>query len=127
MRLLLDSSALIWWFARSPQLSSSAADNIENRTNEILVSAASLWEIGIKHRIGKFNAGPMLEQVPIWFKEERFTELPVFSEHALRATALPPHHKDPFDRMLAAQAHAENLQIVSNDRVFDFYGVSRLW
>lgn len=127
MRLLLDSGVLFWWFESNPLLSSAAGVAISDTRNEVLVSAASVWEIGIKHRLGKLEAGALLEQVPQLFAEAHFTEMPILSGHALLAASLPAHHKDPFDRMLAAQAQAESLRIVSNDRIFDLYGVRRVW
>lgn len=127
MRLLLDSNALFRWFEGSPLLSPAATAAISNPNNDLVVSVASVWEIAIKHALGRIEARELLERMPKLLEEQRITELAISYAHALRAAFLPPHHKDPFDRMLAAQAQAENLRIVSNDRVFDFYGVRRIW
>ena len=100
---------------------------IRDGENEVYVSAASVWEIAIKHALGKLPAGPLLDHASELLREQTFEELPVTVAHGVRAGALPLHHKDPFDRMLAAQAQAENLVIVSSDRVFDAYGIRRMW
>ena len=127
MRLLLDTSALIWFLDPVPRFSTRARAAIRNNRNQILVSAASLWEIAIKHAAGKLSAAPLLERAPELLEQMGFTELPVAISHAVRAGSLPPHHKDPFDRMLVAQAQAEGLAIVSNDSIFDRYGARRIW
>ncbi|HZU23411.1 MAG TPA: type II toxin-antitoxin system VapC family toxin, partial [Terriglobales bacterium] len=82
MRLLLDSSALIWWFAASPLLSPRAQRSVKDSRNQIFVSAASIWEIGIKQQMGKLEAAAILEQVPLWLVQERFVELPISALHA---------------------------------------------
>lgn len=128
MRLLLDTHTLLWWLADDPALSAAARRLIGARNNSILVSAASAWEIGTKVRLGKL---PGAEELATDFRgrlaRERFEPLPISVEHGIRAGLLPGPHRDPFDRMLAAQSQAENLAIVSNDPVFDSYSVRRLW
>ncbi len=127
MRVLLDTQALFLWFDNFPAVSREARRTIASGENEVVVSAASAWELAIKTKIGKLNAQPLLDRLDEYLAEQGFTALPITLEHAVRAGLLVPHHKDPFDRMLVAQAQAENLPIVSNDRVFDRYALSRIW
>jgi len=128
MRLLLDTHTLLWWLAENPSLPSSARKLIANKNNDVLVSAASAWEIATKVRLGKLPiALDLAHDFTAYLERERFETLAVSAEHGIRAGFLPGPHKDPFDRMLIAQALAENLAIVSNDVVFDGYGVKRVW
>jgi len=92
-----------------------------------IVSVASAWELAIKDKLGKFRMGNLLERLPADLEQSGFSMLPIILDHGIRAGSLPAYHKDPFDRMLVAQAHAESLVIVSSDPVFDHYGVRRLW
>jgi PIN domain nuclease of toxin-antitoxin system len=92
------------------------------------VSAASAWEVATKHRLGKLpDAGPLVNDFARVVARQRFIALEITIEHGQRAGALPGPHRDPFDRMLIAQAHAENLAIVSSNQAFDGYGVTRAW
>jgi len=128
MRLLIDSHVLLWWLADDPSLPASARKYLARAGNRVLVSSASAWEIAIKFRIGKLpHAGDLLADFAGYLARERFEILAISGEHAIRAGLLPGPHKDPFDRMLIAQAQAENLSIISNDVAFDHYGVRRLW
>lgn len=128
MRLLLDTHTLLWWLTENPSLQASARKLIANKNNDILVSAASAWEIATKVRLGKLSiAIDLARDFTAYLERERFDSLAVTAEHGIRAGLLPGPHKDPFDRMLIAQALAENLAIVSNDVVFDGYGVKRTW
>jgi len=128
MRLLLDTHTLLWWLAEDPFLPASARKLIANKNNDVLVSAASAWEIATKVRLGKLPiALDLAHDFTAHLERERFETLPVSAKHGIRAGLLPGPHKDPFDRMLIAQALAENLAIVSNDVVFDGYGVKRVW
>lgn len=128
MRLLLDTHTLLWWLTENPSLQASARKLIANQNNDILVSAASAWEIATKVRLGKLSiAIDLARDFTAYLERERFDSLAVTAEHGIRAGLLPGPHKDPFDRMLIAQALAENLAIVSNDVVFDGYGVKRTW
>ena len=96
--------------------------------NTVLVSSASAWEIATKFRIGKLpDASDLLADFAGYMARERFEGLPISTDHAVRAGLLPGPHKDPFDRMLIAQAQAENVPILSNDAAFDTYSVRRLW
>ena len=127
MKALLDTHALLWWLSDDPALSARARRAITAADNEIFVSAASAWEIAIKNKRGKLDIQNLLDRLPQEIEEEGFLVLPISIEHGLRAGALPEHHRDPFDRMLIAQAQAEQLPIVSNDTVFDSYGIKRIW
>ena len=128
MRLLLDTHALIWWLAADNALSSAARTAIADPTNEVFVSAASAWEIATKHRIGKLpEAGLLAADVAGFVAAQGFNELPVSIRHGQIAGALPRIHKDPFDRMLVAQAIITDMAIVSGDEILSAYGVARLW
>jgi PIN domain nuclease of toxin-antitoxin system len=128
LRLLLDTHALIWWLNDNVRLGRSGYAAIEEGTNHIFVSAATAWEIATKHRLGKLpGVGPLAEEIATAIKEEGFEELAVTVAHGERAGRLPGPHRDPFDRMLIAQAQAEDLAIVSNEALFDRFGVRRVW
>ena len=128
MRLLLDTHALIWWLAADNTLPSAARTAIADPTNEVFVSAASAWEIATKHRIGKLpEAGLLAADVAGFVAAQGFNELPVSIRHGQIAGALPRIHKDPFDRMLVAQAIITDMAIVSGDEILSAYGVARLW
>lgn len=124
MRLLLDANALLWWRDASPRLSTQARDAIGHGGNEIIVSAATLWEIAIKRSLGKLQFFDDFEEV---MREEAFTLLPTALAHLRAFDALPRHHRDPFDRLLIAQALAEGIPIATGDRVFAAYGVQIVW
>lgn len=124
MRLLLDTHILIWWLADDPALPAAAGAVIENRSSEVFVSAASIWEIGIKCALGRLDF-PM-DRVDDVLADAGFTPLGIDVAHAVRAGALPPHHQDPFDRMLVAQAQHEGLTIVSADPKIRLYAVAVL-
>jgi PIN domain nuclease of toxin-antitoxin system len=127
VKALLDTHALLWWLSDDPTLSARARRAIAGTDNEIFVSPASAWEMTIKNKRGKLDVQDLLDRLPQEIEEEGFLVLPISIEHGLRAGALPEHHRDPFDRMLIAQAQAEHLPIVSNDTVFDSYGIKRIW
>lgn len=122
MNLLLDTHALLWWLADEP-LSQQARAAIEARENIVAVSAASVWEISIKRSLGKLRTGPDLLEV---IDSAGFERLAISLDHAEAAGALPHHHRDPFDRMLIAQATALDLVIVTRDAAFDAYAVELL-
>ena len=128
MRVLLDTHAFLWWIADSERLSGPACTVIADELNDIVVSAASAWEIATKFRIGKL---PGCEAVAVdvagHVAGQGFEELAIGVADAERAGRLPGPHRDPFDRMLAAQALARELPVVSVDPVFDRFGVIRLW
>jgi PIN domain nuclease of toxin-antitoxin system len=128
VRLLLDTHAFLWWLDGDRRLSLKARRLIGNETNAILVSAASAWEITTKARLGKLpGAQDVAADVVGCIANQRFVPLDITVLHAQRAGALAGAHRDPFDRMLIAQAQLEDMAIVSDDSVFDDYGVRRLW
>ena len=128
MRLLLDTHALIWWLAGDDNLSAAASRAIAAPDSAVFVSAASAWEITTKHRIGKLpSVERIIGRIEITLAKEGFVGLPVTLRHGEHAGAIAGHHKDPFDRMLIAQALAEDLLLVSREPLFDHYGVQRLW
>lgn len=129
MKLLLDTQCWLWWFAQPERLSEEAITQIADETNELWLSVASIWEIGIKFAIAKLP----LPEPPDKYISSRMGQLGVRSleitaTHALRAASLPLHHRDPFDRMLIAQAQLEDLTLVSADAIFRQYNdVAILW
>jgi PIN domain nuclease of toxin-antitoxin system len=128
LRCLLDTHTLIWWMTTDPHLSRTARALIQEEPNVSLVSAVSAWEIATKVRLGRLPAAANLVQDFVAdLTRERIDIMAVTADHAIRAGLLPGPLKDPFDRMLIAQALAENVPIVSNDRALDGYGVRRLW
>ena len=128
MRVLLDTHTLLWWANNDPQLSSAARANILDPRNRILVSAASVWEIAIKFKNGRLpSAMNLVAQFPAYLRQQNFDSLPITVEHSLRAGLLSGPHRDPFDRMLIAQAIEENVAILSNDQALDGYGAQRAW
>ncbi|MGH2500517.1 MAG: type II toxin-antitoxin system VapC family toxin [Candidatus Limnocylindria bacterium] len=120
MRLLLDTHAALWALANDPALSAEARSAVVAGENPVFVSAASAWEIGIKRALGRLVAPEDLRRA---LAAARFEPLAITVEHALAAAVLPGHHGDPFDRMLVAQAQAEELTIVTRDRAFAPYDV----
>ncbi len=127
MRLLLDTHTLIWWATLDPSLSPRAKAAMLDPLSEVHVSAASAWEIATKVRIGKLGWPPEAGSVSAYVSGQGFRALPISLEHAERAGQLAIAHRDPFDRMLIAQAHAEALLLVSNEALFDAAGTQRLW
>lgn len=121
--LLLDTHIFLWWLDDNPRLSKKVRDRIADPETVVFVSAASIWEIGIKRAIGKLEAPP---EIVAFVEEEGFHGLPMNMMHAEIASLLPPHHRDPFDRMLIAQGLSENLVIVTIDGRFEQYGVKLL-
>jgi PIN domain nuclease of toxin-antitoxin system len=128
VRLLLDTHALLWWLDGDRRLPARVRALVGEPANEVLVSAASVWEITTKARLGKLpGALDVAADVPACIESQGFTPLPITAHHAQRAGTLPGPHRDPFDRMLIVQAQAEGVPIASNETVFEEYGVSRLW
>jgi PIN domain nuclease of toxin-antitoxin system len=128
MNLLLDTHAFLWWLAGDEALSSAANAAIADESNMIYVSAASVWEIATKHRLGKLpNVDAIATDLAGAIAAQGFADLPITVRHGQLAGALPGPHRDPFDRMLIAQAMVDNLVLVSNEQPFDSYGVARLW
>ena len=128
MRLLLDTHTFLWWVADAPELSAKARTAIAQPRNECLVSLVSCWELAIKTSLGKLEISGSLERfIPDQLAANRFRELWIEVRHVARAARLPFHQRDPFDRLLAAQALEEELTMVSADPVFRRYGVKRIW
>lgn len=128
VRLLLDTHALIWWLAGDEALSNRAHEAIADEANSIAVSAASAMEVATKFRIGKLPDAALLAQdFEAIIADQGFVELPIDIRHAVRAGEMNITHKDPFDRLLIAQAQAEDMALVSNEALFDGFAVKRLW
>lgn len=128
MIILLDTHTLLWFLRDDPLLSAAAKAVIENPKNRKLVSVASCWEIAIKAGLGKLDlAEPSRTLLEREIPRNNLELLPISLAHATTVETLPPHHKDPFDRLLIAQAIIEAIPVVSVDRNFDLYSVRRLW
>lgn len=119
-RFLLDTHTLLWWLVDSPQLGERCKEIISDQRNQIFVSAATSWEISIKMSLGKLEAPEDMDSV---VEDEGFSKLPISLYHGQLAGQLPPIHRDPFDRMLVAQAQAEGLIIMTADENIGQYGV----
>ena len=126
-QVLLDTHALVWWLEAKENLSRTATKIIEDSGTVVFVSAVSGWELAIKTQIGKFKSAELVKGLEREIEKEGFIELPVSMKHALLAGGLDSPHKDPFDRLLIAQAQVEEVPIVSNDKVFDRFSVRRVW
>lgn len=127
MNLLLDTHAFIWFFNGDDKLGPTARNLIEDPSNTCWLSIASLWEISIKTSIGKLALRGKLVEVEGFMAAGAIRLLPIYFEHLLRLQHLPFHHRDPFDRLLIAQAFTENLTLLSRDTVFPQYGISLNW
>ena len=128
MKLLLDTHALIWWLAGDEALSGRARKAIADEANSIAVSAASAMEVATKFRIGKLPGAALLAQdFGAIIADQGFVALAITVHHALRAGEMNIAHKDPFDRLLIAQAQSEELVLISNETLFDGFAVKRLW
>lgn len=128
MKLLLDTHTLLWWWKDDPRLSKPAAAAIADEANTVLVSAASAWEIAIKHRIGKLpGAETAVRDFNELIASDGFTHLAVTYQHALKAGAFASEHRDPFDRMLAAQALIERATLVTADVVMKGFRAKCFW
>ena len=128
LRLLLDTHALIWWLTGDAALSHRAQNAIADEANSIGVSAASAMEVATKFRIGKLpNAALLARDFEAIVADQGFVEIPITVHHARLAGEMRIDHKDPFDRMLIAQAQAEDMVLVSNEALFDKFAVNRLW
>ncbi|MDE0137908.1 MAG: type II toxin-antitoxin system VapC family toxin [bacterium] len=122
MRLLVDSHVALWWLEGSPSLGPACRNSIE-RADQVFFSAVTPWELGIKKALGKVSFPDGLTDR---LEAEGFEALSISPRHAEQAAALPPHHRDPFDRMLVAQAQLEALALVTADRVLHPYDVSMI-
>jgi PIN domain nuclease of toxin-antitoxin system len=128
VRLLLDTHTFLWWLAGENALSPAARKAIGDEKNTIFVSAASAWEITTKYRIGKLpGVASIVGNLGEIIADQGFTALSISLQHGEVAGTLPGPHRDPFDRILVAQALLEKLILVSNEQPFDAFGVRRLW
>jgi PIN domain nuclease of toxin-antitoxin system len=127
MRYLLDSHTLMWALQSPGKLSGAARRIIEDPSSGLLLSIATPWELAIKSNLGKLDAGKILQKFDQLTSSGSYQVLDTKVSHVIQAGMLPHHHRDPFDRLIAAQALELRLPIVSRDRVFDLYGVTRIW
>ncbi|HIJ86837.1 MAG TPA: type II toxin-antitoxin system VapC family toxin [Desulfuromonadales bacterium] len=128
MRLLLDTHTFLWWINNDPSLSQPARSAISSKLNECYVSLASCWELAIKVSIGKLQLTKSLDRfIPEELATNDFQLLSIHFKHVAKVEALPFHHRDPFDRLIVAQALSEKMTLISADTVLSEYGVKRLW
>jgi PIN domain nuclease of toxin-antitoxin system len=128
MRLLLDTHTFIWWDSEPAKLSAQALALCQDRQNSLLLSVASVWEMQIKFQLGKLKLTlPLSELIENQQQTNHIEILPILLPHVLAVQHLPAHHKDPFDRLLIAQANVEDVIIVSNDPMFPKYTNKVLW
>ena len=128
MQLLLDTHTFLWWVDDAPELSRRARSAIADPRNECLLSLASCWEMVIKTGLGRLKLGASIERfIPEQLAANGFRQLAIEFRHVARVARLVFHHRDPFDRLLAAQAIEEGMAIVSADLVFRKYGIRRIW
>jgi PIN domain nuclease of toxin-antitoxin system len=128
LKLLLDTHTLVWWLHDSPLLGKAARAAIMDEDTEILVSAASAMEVTTKYRLGKWPESQWLAlNFMASIADEGFLPLPISLGHAALAGSLRLNHKDPFDRFLIAQAQMENVPLISNEKIFDQFGIERIW
>lgn len=127
-QVLLDTHTLLWWFTNDHQLSAAAREVIGNDSTEVFVSAASAWEISTKHRLGRLAGVPdAVTRFADLVAADGFTHLPITYLHSLRAGGYDVDHRDPFDRMLAAQSEIEHLPLITRDPAFHTFGTTTLW
>ncbi|HTD85446.1 MAG TPA: type II toxin-antitoxin system VapC family toxin [Candidatus Binatia bacterium] len=128
MKRLLDTHAFLWADGEPERLSAAAKAACEDQDSELLLSVVSVWEIQIKIQLGKLALRSGLREIMgAWVQRNNLRILPVNLEHVLRLEVLPSHHKDPFDRLLVAQAQAEGCELISHDRLLRQYPVTVVW
>jgi PIN domain nuclease of toxin-antitoxin system len=128
MRLLLDTHTFMWFVIDSPKLKSSVKSQIEDENNEKLLSIVSIWEIAIKQSAGKLSfALPFRVFIEQQLRDNSIELLNINLEHIEVVESLPFHHRDPFDRLIVAQAMVERMPVLSADAIFDAYPIRRLW
>ncbi len=128
MRLLLDTQVFLWWVEDAPRLSRKARAAIANAENQCFLSLASSWEMVIKLSLGKLKLPDAIERfIPQQLAENGFSQLTIDFRHVARVASLAFHHRDPFDRLLIAQAMEEKLPVVTSDPLFTKYGIRRIW
>ena len=128
MRYLIDTHVLLWWLFDDSKLPIAIREIIAEPQNEILVSSASAWEVCTKHRLGKLSVADVLvRDISGWVARAGFVELPVSIAHAQRAGSWISPHRDPFDRMLAAQSAVESIPLITADRALGTFGIELVW
>ncbi len=127
MRLLLDTHALLWHFEDNALLSQTAKNLINDKANQLFISTASLWEMSIKLGLGKLKLTDTIPELIAGYVKTGATLLSIDPKHAFAISSLPWHHRDPFDRMLIAQALVEDLTLISQDGMFKHYQAPLLW
>ncbi len=128
MKLLLDTHTLLWFVLNDTRLSDNARSLMKDRSNDLLVSPASYWEIAIKISLGKYTLGEdFMTFMERQIAENDLTTLPITVKHVSTIVTLPFHHRDPFDRLIIAQAIVEEIPVLSADTIFDAYPVRRIW
>jgi PIN domain nuclease of toxin-antitoxin system len=128
VRALLDTHSFLWFIAGDPRLSEHARRIVADQENEVLISTASLWEIAIKVSIGKLGlAHPYEEFIPEQLERQQIAVLGVDLAHLAAVSKLPLYHRDPFDRLIVAQALSESVSVISVDEAFDLYSIQRVW
>ena len=128
MRLLLDTHTFIWYTTDSSRLTATGRSLIDNGENDILLSTARVWEMAIKHSIGKLTFSmPFMEFIKQQIAVNRIDILEITFDHIEVVASLPLHHRDPFDRLIIAQSMAQQIPILSVDAIFDAYAIARLW
>lgn len=127
-KILLDTHTFIWWIEDSPRLSADAGKLLEDLENDCFLSLASCWELAIKSSIGKIKLTlPIRDFIPQHMAVNDFKQLNISFRHVARVESLEFHHRDPFDRLIAAQALEEKMILLSADATFDYYDVERIW
>jgi PIN domain nuclease of toxin-antitoxin system len=127
VRYLLDTHTLLWWVTEPEALSKPLLSFLDDPSNELLLSVVVPWELAIKTNSGKLDAGQLLRDIEFGQLRHDLEILRAEVSHVIRAGFLPLHHRDPFDRLLAAQALDLGIAVISRDRIFDRYGVKRIW
>lgn len=125
---ILDTCTLLWWWSEPENLSPRVLGLLRDPINTVLISAASAWEISTKYRLGKYpRAGRIIAEWDERLKTDGFHELAITARHALRAGMFPGEHRDPFDRMIAAQGLLEDIAVLSPDVLIESFGAERIW
>ena len=128
MNYLLDTHAFLWWLFDDPKLSSKSRSIIRDPKNTISISSASAWEIATKYRLGKLpEAGEVAADISRWIQKACFVSMPISIEHAQLAGNWQVNHRDPFDRMLAAQSKLENTPLITVDKAFELFKIKKIW
>ena len=127
MRILLDTHAFIWFAEDDSQLNQTIKKTIEKPTNDIFLSIASIWEMAIKMQLNKLKINKSIEEIIDLVTLNGFELVPILPDHIIKMTTLNFYHRDPFDRIIIAQGLDENFKIVSRDKIFDNYGIERIW